>query len=106
MTQIELNIKAGQLGAGRNAVFTVAGVAVADGESMNPAAFSTPISYTILMPSTVNVRTTQLYNLYSYVTVEAGDLLLLEICHKGTDLADTLQYNSHLDEAYLRIDVL
>lgn len=81
--------------------------AIADGESMNPSAFTDETAQTITVPGTARFRKDVTFPTSGSLgeTVAADDLLLVEVFHDGDHASDTLNAATELYAAFLEIDV-
>lgn len=81
--------------------------AIADNESINPASLTAESTQDITVPGTARLRKDVTFPTAGSLaeTVEAGDLLLVEVFHDGDKAEDTLGVNTELYAAFLQIDV-
>lgn len=85
----------------------VATKAIADGESLNPAALTAEASQDVAVPATARLRKDVTFPAAGALAeaIVADDLVLVEITHEGTHANDTLAVNTELYEAFLVLDV-
>jgi hypothetical protein len=83
--------------------FGVATARVANAASLNPGSLTAETSQDITVPATAYVRKDVIFTLAG-VTVQASDMLLVQITHEGTHANDTLAVNSLIFEPYLVCD--
>jgi hypothetical protein len=86
---------------------TVATKAVADAESLNPAALTAETAQDITTPGTARLRKTVTFPAAGSLTeaLAADDLLIVEITHNGNHANDTLTVNTELYAAFLQVDI-
>src|SRR5215471_1182242 len=98
LQRVVLEVGANGTGATRLSVKTYAVVA---GASYNPAALNAIAAQVVTISAT---RTRQVVSFtQAGETWHSGDLILVEVYHKGTDASDTLTVNTELLNAYLQV---
>lgn len=81
--------------------------AVADTESLNPAALTAETAQDITVPATARLRKDVTFPSTGNLTetVSADDILIVEVFHEGSHVNDTLAANTELYEAWLQVDI-